>query len=454
MDSVEKESPCVVPEIIRNYKQGAKKPTVAEQLLSWHRENSVDNNFGVIVKNAGLMRSIIQYESDRKSARQSAGHPHKRIFDIEPLPGLVTHMRMEPRRVRVGRKWVLQYGMMQGTFRIRVTESLHIFIVTWGMSPKDMSEMAIGPQKAFDILHERLETKRKRLIVSAPPRGVWSMDYIHRQNGAPIVHFVKKKFDAENMLRFKNHPMFGAVAEDMQAFFSNIEWYTRYAQPGMRKVLMTGAPGTGKTSIAMALAAMHHDKFLVVYANTSDDVIQASELAAAKSRPTIIVAEEIDMLKQPTGFVLNWLDGSETPRNTAGTYLITTTNYPRKIDPRILKRPGRIDRAFRVGALRSRDCAKIALSYIGEDGADIDVRELGRALDRTTPAEIKEIVGLSLRAISPGQSLSVEIIASVREGLKRTLMDVASYADDDPETREELHKSLGPMDDDLFEERH
>ena len=160
------------------------------------------------------------------------------------------------------------------------------------------------------------------------------------------------------------------------------------------------------------------------------------------------------MLVQPSSAALGFLDGTDTPRNPAGTYLIATTNYPRKIDKRILKRPGRIDRVIAVGALRSRAAAAVASGLLPDD-VKVSPAELGKALDRTTPAEIREIVATAIRLCLPepghdtAPPLDIAMIARARASLKHMIKTAEQLADDTPEEREDLHGRLGPLDDDI-----
>jgi SpoVK/Ycf46/Vps4 family AAA+-type ATPase len=191
----------------------------------------------------------------------------------------------------------------------------------------------------------------------------------------------------------------------------------------------------------------------VVLGDEDSSVVGTCAKAAAQARPCIVMVEEMDMLVRPSSAALGFLDGTDTPRNPAGTYLIATTNYPRRIDKRILRRPGRIDRVLSVGALRSRTAALVAQGLLPEDVA-LPAAELGKALDRTTPAEIREIIATAIRlcAPEPGRPalpLDIETIGRARASLKQMIATAEQLADDTPEEREELHGRFGPLDEDI-----
>lgn len=185
--------------------------------------------------------------------------------------------------------------------------------------------------------------------------------------------------------------------------------------------------------------------YVFVYA---DDYFKDVCYAAAQKKiPVIIIAEEVDELYRADAGTLSFLDGADTPRNLAGTYVIFSTNYPNRIDPRIRKRPGRIDRIISVGAFRTKAAAACAKMYLSDD-LNIDLKELGAALDRTTPAEIKEIINIAIGMIRGTKNeLTVDVIKNARAFLKGTLDLSVQEAEEDIEEREEIFKKNGAQPD-------
>src|SRR5713226_1338298 len=99
-------------------------------------------------------------------------------------------------------------------------------------------------------------------------------------------------------------------------------------------------------------------------------------------------------------------------------------------------------------------CAAAVAQGLLPDDIALPAAELSKALDRTTPAEIREIVATAIRlcAPEPGRPalpLDLEMIGRARASVKQMIATAALLADDTPEEREDLHGRLGPLDDDI-----
>lgn len=82
--------------------------------------------------------------------------------------------------------------------------------------------------------------------------------------------------------------------------------------------------------------------------------------------PAILVIEDIDSMPDYTRSVfLNTLDGTQARE---GLFVIGTTNYPEKIDPALINRAGRFDRAYEIPSpslkLRKAYLLKLDIKHI------------------------------------------------------------------------------------------
>jgi hypothetical protein len=414
---------------------------MVEQVLALHRRHYGDE-FAVIVQDEHLVPRLLALLIERRQ-KQTGGR-----LTIAPVSSTIAPTRSGPVMVRTGAGRKLMFADGSGAFRIDLGHGAILHAIRCRLNDKIAREYLAGPEKTIRDLYLLLESGRKRARTKLAKRGLWRTFQWDCD-----VAYAKWTIEAETA-RFQAHPSYAVLLEDARHFFKHIGFFTRHGQSGMRKVLLTGPPGTGKTSILMALAAELGQDLAVVLAGEDEEVVVTCAKAAAQKRPCIVLVEEMDMLVRPSSAALGFLDGTDTPRNPAGTYLIATTNYPRKIDRRILKRPGRIDRVIAVGALRSRAAAAVASALLPED-VSLPPADLGKALDRTTPAEIREIVATAIRLCipAPGEDsappLDIAVIERARASLKHMIKTAEQLADDTPEEREDLHGRLGPLDDDI-----
>lgn len=213
------------------------------------------------------------------------------------------------------------------------------------------------------------------------------------------------------------------ILKDIDAFFEKgVGIYQRLNIKPFRKLLFAGVPGTGKTMLCSAIAGWGQEKdYFVVYVSGSNQygakfwkIHEALDMAASSDARTIVIVEELDSYldEENKAQMLNVLDGSESPANKHGTILIATTNHPEKIDDRVLKRPGRLDRIFIVPEMESEEIAILMLKeYLGitwrEEHTEIIPELLGRP-----GAFVREVAlyALTMAAYNGQEELSLEML--------------------------------------------
>jgi AAA+ superfamily predicted ATPase len=147
-----------------------------------------------------------------------------------------------------------------------------------------------------------------------------------------------------------------------------LQHYASIQAPRLRKVLLIGSAGTGKTTLLKAEGSYHAKKggfVCYVYPPQSgrspsawQQLTNALHMAAESRIPSLILVEDFEMFISSASelqSVLNILDGIATPDNPAGTLLLATSNDPEKIDQRIRDRPGRIDAIIELGLVEDTE---------------------------------------------------------------------------------------------------
>ncbi len=207
---------------------------------------------------------------------------------------------------------------------------------------------------------------------------IWMFSYRSNQMGNRIWSFGKSRAKLSNKdsnVTFKDVAGVDEAKEELQEvieFLSEPKKFQRLGGKIPKGVLLVGAPGTGKTLLARAVAGEAGvpffslsgsdfvEMFVGVGASRVRDLFeQARKASKASGKGAIVFIDEIDAVgrlrfsgigggnderEQTLNALLVELDGFNTQ---TGTIVIAATNRPDTLDPALL-RPGRFDRQIVV----------------------------------------------------------------------------------------------------------
>ncbi len=204
-----------------------------------------------------------------------------------------------------------------------------------------------------------------------------------------------------------------AEINEVVDFLRNPAKYRRVGARAPKGVLLTGAPGTGKTLLARATAGEANVPFFSASASEFIEMIvgvgasRVRELfaEARKVAPAIIFIDEIDTIGRTRGAnafgghdereqtlnqILTEMDGFS---GTEGVIVLAATNRPDVLDPALL-RPGRFDRTIVVHPPDRKGRADILRVHTRQVplGNDVNLDELAASTPGTTGADLANLV--------------------------------------------------------------
>lgn len=339
-----------------------------------------------------------------------------------------------------GKNQSFTYSDMTGIFKINFSDGTFMYLAKWltGAGRNQKFETLFAGEKGVWVNFLKMVKKTKKVRLK-PKNGVFKIDVVGNPvTGKKELIYTPLKNLAETPIV---HPEIKKVTEDIDFFYNNMPLFTRYKMPGTRKVMLVGEPGSGKSSFCIKLAKKMASTKSFVFAT---DIMALSMHMANCSKynvSTIAILEDAEQtLSNASSGLLNFLDGINQPINKLGSYIIMTTNFPNAIEPRILKRPGRIDKIFNFNALDSDyaiECIKIYLKdYITSSDEKVmysktGLKALAGIVTGMTGAQIKALVDASIAyTISNSTNLCIDTIKKTKEMMFNDLKEVYKMAND------------------------
>ncbi len=274
-------------------------------------------------------------------------------------------------------------------------------------------------------------TRQSVLLTSILPFGlslvvlIFFMMMFTRQAGggggnAKMMNFGKSRArmvsGEDNKVTFKDVAGLNEEKEELEEIVDFLKDPVRYTSLGARipkGVILTGAPGTGKTLLAKAVAgeanvpffSISGSDFVEMFVGVGASRVRDMFEEAKKNAPCIIFIDEIDAVARRRG---TGMGGGHDEREQTlnqmlvemdgfgvneGIIVMAATNRIDILDPAIL-RPGRFDRKIVVGRPDVQGRLEILQVHAAKKplGDDVDLEKLARTSAGFTGADLENVL--------------------------------------------------------------
>lgn len=294
-------------------------------------------------------------------------------------------------------------------------------------APKDLELIKLLRTKNIGISAKPDESSPwyMTLLVSWFPMllliGVWIFFIRQMQvGGGKALSFGKSRAklvtEQKDKITFDDVAGIDEAKEDLHEiieFLRDPKKFTRLGGRIPKGVLLVGAPGTGKTLLARAIAgeagvpflSISGSDFVEMFVGVGASRVRDLFVQGKKNAPCIIFLDEIDAVgrhrgaglggghderEQTLNQLLVEMDGFES---NEGVILISATNRPDVLDPALL-RPGRFDRQVVVPVpdVRGREGILKVHTRKAKVSDNVDLSVLGRGTPGFTGADLENMV--------------------------------------------------------------
>jgi len=334
----------------------------------------------------------------------------------------------------------LEYITKTGVFKIQFKNGQFMIIFIYEDPSGEIVSMLSGLQeswKAYLSLLYKFELKD-----SIPPLGFCDVKLRKTDYNGYVINYIERPLNKIQKYHVF-HPQYNYLMDDITNFFKyNNPVFKKYNEPYMRRVLLTGEPGTGKTSIAYSLAKKfiksHNISIIPDLETFTYHIFRLSKAEI----PSIVILEDFDKyLNNVNSVHLNFLSGSYQQLVKKPVYVIYTTNHPERIDDNILARPERIDEIVKIDALNGEYAINCAKFYL-ENSLELMEKD-SKIFDKLTGVQIKKIVREALQEHRfKGKDLDVNLILH----FKKLLIASLKKAEESAQRRSLSNSSVGFRD--------
>lgn len=209
------------------------------------------------------------------------------------------------------------------------------------------------------------------------------------------IYFQKIDIKTDGLLRFPNSNS-EKVIKEISKFWDRESVFKKYKLNYKRGIFLYGPPGSGKSSTIQLISedVVKRDGVVFKFHNPSlfsDGIRIFREIQP--DTPVVVLMEDIDSTIESynESDILNILDGVD---QASKVVFLATSNYPERLSQRILNRPSRFDKRFKMDH-PDENARRLYFKNLIDDDAinkcSIDIEEWISATENMSIAHLKEL---------------------------------------------------------------
>jgi cell division protease FtsH len=315
----------------------------------------------------------------------------------------------------------------QFTFHLKTATSANDERVTLGINSEEINKELFKPERNIKVTVEKEDSSPlwvSGLVTGLPLIFVLAMFYLFMRQmqagGGKAMSFGKSRArllsDSSNKITFADVAGIEEAKDDCEeiiAFLKDPKKFQRLGGRIPKGVLLMGAPGTGKTLLAKAVAgeagvpffSISGSDFVEMFVGVGASRVRDLFEQGKKHAPCIIFIDEIDAVgrhrgaglggghderEQTLNQLLVEMDGFES---NDGVIIVAATNRPDVLDPAIL-RPGRFDRRIIVPRPDIKGRAEILRVHTRKTpmSPDVEIDIIARGTPGFVGADLENLV--------------------------------------------------------------
>ena len=242
--------------------------------------------------------------------------------------------------------------------------------------------------------------------------------------------FQKFAVKTEGLLRFPQTNS-ERVVREIQTFWDKEAIFREYKLAYKRGIMLWGPPGSGKSCTVQLIMkdVIERDGIVIKFGHPTlfTEGMRVFREIEPKT-PGVVLMEDIDSILEihNESEVLNILDGVD---HVERIVFLATTNYPERLGARILNRPSRFDKRFKIGHPNAESRMLYFKHIIGTDKRikelKIDLEKWVKDTEGFSIAHLKELF-VAVTILGDDYKEAVDTLASMKDNISSS-QDEVSY---------------------------